>query len=120
EGWFGRGVAGGGVADSGARARRFLDGAAEAGVGAELLAGVEARDGVDLQGDGQGDDRPDTRRGLQHGQLGGVVLPRGRFDLGFPGGGGGVGRGGRGQGRLGAAGGGGDGGGLGGWRGRRR
>jgi hypothetical protein len=47
------GVAGLAVADADALAGRLLDGATQAGLGAELLARVEAVDGIDLQQDGQ-------------------------------------------------------------------
>src|SRR5262245_4025067 len=71
------------VADTDALAARLLHGAAQPGVGAELLAGVEPPDGVDLQQDGQRQHRPDAGRGLQDGQLGRVMLPGGVFDLGL-------------------------------------
>ena len=47
------GVAGFLVADAAAFVVRRLDGAAQTGVGAELLPRVEASDGVDLQEDGE-------------------------------------------------------------------
>ena len=52
-------------------------------VGAKLLPRVEALDGVDLQEDGQRQDGADAGRGLQHGQLGRVVLLSGVLDVGF-------------------------------------
>ena len=71
------------AADADAFAGRLLHGAAQPGVGTELLARVEALDDVDLQEDGQRQDGPDAGRRLQDGQLGRVVFLGGLFDLGF-------------------------------------
>ena len=79
------GVAGLGITRAAALVVRRLHGAAQAGIGAELLAGVEAFDGVDLLQDGQGNDDTDAGRRLQGGQFGGVGV------VGRAGGGAGVG-----------------------------
>ena len=71
------------VAHADALAGRLLHGAAQPGVGAELLARVETLDRVDLQQDGQRQDRPDAGRGLQDGQLGRVMLLGGVLDVGL-------------------------------------
>ena len=81
EGSLEPGVARLAVAQAGASAGRLLHGAAQPGVGVELLTRVEALDRVDLQKDGQRWDRPDAGRGLQDGQLGRVVLLCGLLDL---------------------------------------
>src|SRR5262249_57956203 len=44
------------------------------GVAAELLAALEATDGVDLQQDGHRDDPADPGDALEHREFGGVVL----------------------------------------------
>src|SRR5262249_1252977 len=77
------GVAGLRVADPDDLAGRLLLGGDQPRVAAELLAALEATDGVDLQENGQPDDPADPGDGLQHRQLARVVLRGGNFDVAF-------------------------------------
>src|SRR5262249_41110805 len=64
-------------------AGRLLLGGDQPGVAAELLAALEATDGVDLQQDGHRDDPADPGDGLQRGEFGGGVLLGGDLDVAF-------------------------------------
>src|SRR5262245_23925301 len=77
------GVAAPGVAHADDLAGRLLLGGDQPGVAAELLAALEATDGVDLQQDGHRDDPADPGDGLQRGEFGGVVLLGGDLDVAF-------------------------------------
>src|SRR5262249_3337715 len=63
-----------GVAHADDLAGRLLLGGDQPGVAAELLAALEATDGVDLQQDGHRDDPADPGDTLEHREFGGVVL----------------------------------------------
>src|SRR5262249_31916157 len=77
------GVAGLGGAHAGDLGGRLLLGGDQPGVAAELLAALEATDGVDLQQDGHRDDPADPGDGLQRGEFGGGGLLGGDLGVAF-------------------------------------